>query len=210
MPQVVPSFHPLALLALAGLALSGGCGKTASSEQPGNGDAKPDIALNRLEAPDAAVPLVVRSEAFAEQAAIPLKYSAYGDNISPALSWSGAPENAQSMVLIVEDPDAPTAQPFVHWLLANIPASRSTLPAKLPEGDSLSDIDAQQGKNDAGKTGYFGPRPPADGKVHHYHFQLFALDKKLELPRGFNRQTLLGAMQGHVLAEGQIVGTYKR
>jgi Raf kinase inhibitor-like YbhB/YbcL family protein len=153
----------------------------------------------------------VKSEAFANNGAIPSPHSAYGENRSPALNWSGAPGGTKSFVLIMEDPDALSPKPFAHWLVANIPATVTGLPASLPPGDRVGSIaGAKQGAANTGANGYYGPRPPAGDPPHHYHFQVFALDTTLKLDPGFNRHSLLKAMKGHVLAKGEIIGTYQR
>jgi Raf kinase inhibitor-like YbhB/YbcL family protein len=133
-------------------------------------------------------------------ARIPSKHSAYASGISPELRWSQV-AHAKSYALIVEDPDAPTTRPFVHWLAWNIPGSTT----ELHEGSAR---DAVEGENGSGATGYFGPRPPAGDADHHYHFQVFALDTTMSLPPGARRDDVVEAMKGHVLAKGELVGTY--
>jgi Raf kinase inhibitor-like YbhB/YbcL family protein len=150
----------------------------------------------------------VRSDAFQNNAAIPNEYSAYYQDASPQLSWSGVPSGAKSIIVMMEDPDA-GLKPTTHWLVANIPANATSLAKNLPKTDSLS-AGGVQGGNIMGKIGYYGPRPPAGDKPHKYHFQVFALDTTLNLPAGFNRQALLDAMKGRVLAKGELVGTYQR
>lgn len=155
--------------------------------------------------------IAVRSEAFAANQPIPDANSAYGQDLSPALSWSGGPAGAKSFVLMMEDPDASGPKPFVHWLVANLPANVTRLPASLPKTESLTQAaGATQGANHMGKLGYYGPHPPSGEPPHHYHFQIFALDTVLTLPAGFNRHALIEAMRGHVLAKGELVGTYQR
>jgi Raf kinase inhibitor-like YbhB/YbcL family protein len=142
---------------------------------------------------------------------IPEKHSAYGADVSPALQWSGVPQGAKALVLMMEDPDAASPKPFTHWLIANIPSTATSLPAALPKSEKLMQPGgAMHGANNAGTLAYYGPKPPPDDPVHHYHFQVFALDRVLRLPSGFNRQALLNAMKGHVLAKGDLVGTYQR
>src|SRR5687768_6726123 len=114
-----------------------------------------------------AAPLSVASAAFGSGTALPETHSADGGNVSPPLQWSGAPASTKEFVLIVEDPDAPMPQPFVHWVALRIPAGATSLPA-----DSGSGALVGQGKNSTGGTGYFGPKPPP-GKAHRYFFQLF-------------------------------------
>jgi Raf kinase inhibitor-like YbhB/YbcL family protein len=109
--------------------------------------------------------------------------------------------NAKSYALIVEDPDAPMARPFVHWLAWNIPGSTTELPEGSPQV-------AVEGENGSGSMGYFGPRPPAGDADHHYHFQVFALDTTLNLAPGAKRDDVVEAMKGHVLAKGELVATY--
>ena len=143
----------------------------------------------------------VSSPAFAAGGAIPLRHSAYGDGVSPALRWSGVPAQARSLALMMEDPDATSARPYVHWLAWNIdPAAGG-----LPEGP----IALTQGRNTRGSIAYFGPRPPG-ARPHHYHFQLFALDRRLDLAPGADREALLAAMNGHVIAKGDLVGLFSR
>jgi Raf kinase inhibitor-like YbhB/YbcL family protein len=201
-------------LAFLALGLPGGCsqsGKQVSQNAATNRADSGDITFDSPIAESAPDSLEVHSANFKNNGSIPLEQTAYGKNISPAFSWSGAPENTKTFALITEDPDSVSPKPFIHWLVANIPASRRTLPANLPAGDALKAIGgAQQGAGSGGKIGYFGPRPPAGSGVHHYHFQIFALDEKLNLPSGFDRQALLDAMKTHILAKGQIVGTFQR
>ncbi len=155
--------------------------------------------------------ITVRSDAFGENAPISEKHSAYGADVSPTLQWSGVPQGAKSLVLMMEDPDAASPKPFTHWLVANIPPGATSLPAALPKSEKLTQPGgAVHGANNTGTLAYYGPKPPPDDPVHHYHFQVFALDRTLQLPSGFNRQALLGAMKGHVLAKGDLVGTYQR
>ncbi|TMJ11296.1 MAG: YbhB/YbcL family Raf kinase inhibitor-like protein [Alphaproteobacteria bacterium] len=145
--------------------------------------------------------LTVSSPDFPEGGAIPLRFSAYGAGTSPALTWTGLPAGTKALALMVEDPDASSAKPFVHWLAWNIdPASGA-----LPEGKVPDNI--SQGRNSRGTIGWFGPRPPST-KPHHYHFQLFALDAPVPLGPSADREQLLAAMKGHVLAKGETVGLF--
>ena len=150
--------------------------------------------------PSAPATLVLSSSSFENGSAIPEKFSSYGANISPALAWDHVPVETKALALIVEDPDAPGAQPFVHWLLYDIPASvRSIGEGQVPAG-------ATQGKNDNGTIGYFGPKPPSG--THHYHFKVYALDQPTHLKEGATIQELVTAMQGHALASGERIGTF--
>ena len=102
---------------------------------------------------------------------IPNRHTAYDKNVSPELRWGGVPHGTKSLVLMMEDPDAMNPKPFVHWLVANIPATSTRLRGNLPEDDHVRGLmGAMQGATHTSKIGYFGPKPPADGKAHHYHF----------------------------------------
>ncbi len=147
------------------------------------------------------------SSAFTEGAPIPLKYTCDGEDRSPPLRWSGVPPGTKSIALICDDPDAPVGT-WVHWVLYNIPAA--TL--ELPEGVATGEVvlgGARQGINDFKRIGYGGPCPPR-GNPHRYFFKLYALDAELSLKPKATKKDLVSAMQGHLLAEGQLVGTYKR
>jgi Raf kinase inhibitor-like YbhB/YbcL family protein len=153
--------------------------------------------------------LTLGSTAFGNHGAIPRKYTAEGDNISPPLEWADVPAQAKSLVLIVDDPDAPDPsapqRTWVHWVLYNIPADARALPAGV--ATSALRAGTRQGINDWKRTGYGGPSPPV-GR-HRYFHKLYALDIALpDLGRPTKAQ-LLKAMQGHVLAEAQLVGTYQ-
>ncbi len=140
------------------------------------------------------------SRAFAEGSPIPKKNTCDGENLSPPLAWSGVPAGTQSLALIAEDPDAP-AGTWTHWVLYGLPASQ----ASLDEGARVG-ID---GQNDFRKPGYGGPCPPK-GKPHRYFFKLYALDTTLQLKTGASKAELEKAMRGHILAQGQLMGTYGR
>jgi len=119
------------------------------------------------------------------------------------------PSNAKSLVLLVEDPDAVDPKPFIHWVLYNLPPSTSYIPEAQPASLKLGDLgNALQGTNSNGSIGYYGMHPPAGAKPHHYHFQLFALDKVLDVPPGAERSAVRQAMDGHVIGQTEIVGTY--
>lgn len=151
--------------------------------------------------------LALISSSFEHDGPISKKYTCDGEDISPELSWEGAPKGTETYALIVDDPDAP-GRVFTHWVVYNIPGSVTG----FEEGMSAFEIvkaGASQGKNDFGQTGYGGPCPPP-GKAHHYHFRLYAIDGILDIPSGLSKSTVLNAMKGHVLAETEIVGLYKR
>src|SRR4051812_1997887 len=134
---------------------------------------------------------------------IPAAQTAYHDGISPEITWDEVP-GARSYALIVEDPDAHKVKPFVHWVAYNIPGDVTSLAEGLG-GEGLT-----EGKTSQGNLGYFGPRPPEGDPPHHYHFQVFALDRELDVPAGAERDAVLSAMKGHVLASGEVVGTYQQ
>jgi Raf kinase inhibitor-like YbhB/YbcL family protein len=155
--------------------------------------------------------MTLRSDAFADGQPIPRRYTEDGEDLSPPLAWSGPPDGTRELALIVDDPDAPRAKPWVHWVLYKIPADVRTLTEGLPRTPAL-DIPpgARQGKNSWGTVGYRGPAPPKGHGTHHYHFRLYALDRPLAVAQGLDKSGLLEATRGHVLAEAELVGTYER
>jgi len=147
------------------------------------------------------------TSAFTEGSSIPAKYTCDGDDISPPLKWSGVPAGAKSLALICDDPDAPVGI-WVHWVLYNIPSTVAELPEGVPTSEVISG-GARQGINDFKRIGYGGPCPPR-GNPHRYYFKLYALDIELSLKPRATKKDVVSAMQGHILAEGQLMGTYKR
>jgi len=145
------------------------------------------------------------SAAFTEAGMIPQKYTCDGENISPPLNWTEISQNAKSLVLIVDDPDAP-AGIFVHWVLYNVDASLRGLPEDVAKSASVSGI-GLQGVNDFRRSGYDGPCPPK-GSPHRYYFKLYALDTMLSLKAGASKSDVEKAMQGHILVQGQLMGKY--
>ena len=142
--------------------------------------------------------------AFKDGEAIPARYTCEGEDISPQLSWGEPPAGTQTFVLIVDDPDAPSGV-FTHWVLFNLPSGSRG----LPEAVSASAEGALEGESSFGRSGYGGPCPPP-GSPHHYRFTLYALDKRLELAVGVSKEQVIEAMSGHILARGQLTGTYQR
>lgn len=158
--------------------------------------------------------MTIRSTAFAEGEVIPQQHTGDGADVSPPLAWEGVPDEAKELALVCDDPDAPTAEPWVHWVIYKIAPMVGGLPPGIPSDAQLdAPIQAFQGQNSwpTGLTiGYRGPAPPPGHGIHHYHFKLYALDCELETKPGIDKNTLLTAMDGHVLAQGELVGTYQR
>lgn len=152
--------------------------------------------------------LKLTSTAFSQNGSIPSKYTCEGEDLSPALSWSGAPQGTKSFALIVDDPDAPDPKApkmvYVHWVLHNIPASATSLPENATKSGLPSG--AVQGTNDWGKQQYGGPCPPI-GR-HRYFFKLYALDSELKNLSAPTKPDLLKAMEGHIIGQTELMGTY--
>lgn len=151
------------------------------------------------------------SPAFANQQPIPKKYAQEGENISPPLVWRDVPPGTKELALIVDDPDAPDEDPFVHWVAYHIASNAQT----LPEGASGAKVGNKgmigaQGENSYQHMRYDGPNPPEQHGIHHYRFQLYALDAPIHVQGKLDKETLMAAMSGHVLTECELVGTYKR
>lgn len=151
--------------------------------------------------------LRVTSQAFAEGEKIPSKYTCDGKDVSPPLHWDGVPAGAKSIALICEDPDAPGGT-WIHWVLYDLPATTSALREGVKKSAMLADK-SMQGLNDFEKTGYNGPCPPAGG-AHRYFFRVYALDAGVLLPSRAKKADLVKAMEGHIVAEGSLMGTYQR
>ena len=147
--------------------------------------------------------LNVTSSAFGEGAMIPKKYTCDAQNVSPQIAWSGVPAGTKSIAMICDDPDAPAGD-WVHWVVYNMPASTM----ELAEGVQSLPAGSKRGTNDFRKSGYGGPCPPSG--VHRYYFKIFALDTALSLGEGATKAQLLKAMEGHILAQGALMGRYKR
>jgi len=190
----------------AGLVIAGsgglGCTQSSATSQPSAGDTE--------STGDTTVKLTVTSSAFAAGERIPVKHTGEGADLSPPLAWSGAPSATAEFALIMDDPDAP-GQTWVHWVLYRIPNGTTALQEGIPTTETLGDpAGALQGKNSSNTIGYQGPMPPPGHGTHHYHFKVYALDKTVTLSAGATKQQLLGALQGHILAEGELIGTYSR
>ncbi len=156
----------------------------------------------------------ITSEAFADGQPIPQKHTGDGEDVSPPLVWLGVHDGTKELALICDDPDAPTPEPWVHWLIYKIPPEVRELPENMPTDAQVeSPVEAYQGENSwpSGRTiGYRGPAPPPGHGTHHYHFRLYALNAQLDVAPGIDKAALLSAMSGHILAEAETVATYER
>ena len=163
--------------------------------------AKPVVlAVDRPETQSSAT-FALASRDFVQGGEIPVKFSDYGDGMSPSLAWLGLPQGTKTLAIMMEDPDASSARPFIHWLAWNLdPAAGGLSRGSVTFG-------ARMGRNGRGYPSYFGPHPPSKS-AHHYHFQAFALDSELPLKQGASREQLLAAMRGHVLAKTDLVGLF--
>ncbi|MGM0485711.1 MAG: YbhB/YbcL family Raf kinase inhibitor-like protein [Planctomycetota bacterium] len=198
---------PCRVLGMFTLLLAPGCGGTdaPTSEFPKTNNSK-EVETMQL-----------TSSELEHGAQIDALYTADGKEISPPLSWSGAPEGTKSFALICDDPDAPSPkrpapQPWVHWVLFNIPADVTQLPQGISAEAEPEEVSgARQGVNSSSNVGYQGPAPPPGSGQHRYFFKLYALDTTLELAAGTTtKKELLDAMSGHVLAQGELMGVYER
>lgn len=162
-----------------------------------------------------AVTMTLTTSAFADGAVVPNKYTQAGDQVSPALSWTGAPDSAKSFVLVMHDIDVasgPTGEDVLHWLVWNIPGNATSLPEGVPQGG-----EQPNGMRQISVSGpyYRGPGAPATGPLHHYVFELYALDMTIDVPAvgqtpSETRAAVIAAMQGHIRGKGVLVGLFKR
>lgn len=143
--------------------------------------------------------LTVSSPSFKHNEMIPSRFTCEGSNINPELMIGDVPANAKSLALVMDDPDAPNGT-FDHWIMWNIPAADKKIKENHAPGT--------EGKNGKGDSKYTGPCPPSG--THHYHFKVYALDEKLDLKSGSTKQELENAMKGHIVAQGELVGLYKK
>ncbi len=156
-----------------------------------------DVAMEKLE---------VISSAFKEGEMIPKRYSGYGENVSPDISWSKPPIGTRFIAIICDDPDAVIGI-WTHWIVFNIPGKMRSLPEKLPIHEVIND-GIMQGVNDSRRIGYDGPRPPFG--THRYYFKVYALDSRINIDPKVTREELLKAMEGNILAEGSLMGRYAK
>jgi Raf kinase inhibitor-like YbhB/YbcL family protein len=160
---------------------------------------------------DRTMAMTLTSAAFDPGAEIPAKYTCDGEDVSPALGWSGVPEEAKSLVLIMDDPDAPPGT-WVHWVLYDLPADSDGLPEGLPKQEKIDGVGTHGlcwGVDRFSRVGYYGPCPPP-GSPHRYFFKLYALDVALALAPRATKSDVRKAMSGHVLAQAELVGTFRR
>ena len=149
----------------------------------------------------------LHSSAFGFGMLVPQKYTCKGADISPPISWEAVPEGAKGLAIICDDPDAPMGD-WTHWAIYNLPPTARSLAEGVAKEATLPD-GSRQGLNDFDRVGYNGPCPPP-GTVHHYRFTLYALDRPLALPPKAAKRQLLQAMTGHILAQAELIGTFKR
>lgn len=172
------------------------------------------LLFGHAQAAEMADTIAVASSAFEHHGTVPLAYTAYGSGTAPQITWSNLPAGTVQLALVMDDPVAPTPEPFVHWVAYNIPANAAELPEGLTKEAEVTGVAGLEGMingvNGLRQTGYFGPRPPVDGKLHAYHFRIYALDTALNLPAGLNKQQLLEAIDGHVLGTGMLMGHYEQ
>ena len=145
----------------------------------------------------------VTSPAFEPGDTIPKKYTGEGQDLSPPLRWERAARRTRELALICDDSEAPRPTPFVHWVVYKIPANLRGFPEGSTQG-------ALEGVNDFGERGYGGCMPPREHGLHHYHFKVYALDTELEAEAALSKDRLLKVMEGHILDEGELIGTYER
>ena len=153
----------------------------------------------------------VRSEAFLSSGAIPKRHTGEDKDISPSIRWDQVPENTAELALICDDPDASVGKPWVHWVIYKISPDEIGIPEGIQTiAKPEEPFGALQGKNSWGTTGYKGPLPAKGSGRHRFHFKLYALDKELNLAADIDKEALIKAMSGHVIATGELVGIYER
>ena len=156
--------------------------------------------------PETKIEIKLTSTAFKEGEAIPRQFTCDGVNISPPLEWSGVPKTAKTIAIIADDPDAPSGT-WVHWVLYNLPAENIGIVENLPANENLR-AGGFHGKNDFGNIGYGGPCPPTGS--HRYFFKIYAVDSELPLKAGATKAEVEKALEGHILAQGQLMGIHRR
>jgi Raf kinase inhibitor-like YbhB/YbcL family protein len=144
--------------------------------------------------------LKIKSPAFEHHKPIPDRHTSNGEDVAPALEWSGVPDGTKAFAVVVHDPDAPLVDGFTHWVAYRIPGDATG----LPEGGG----EAVSGTNSMGDQGYMGPAPPPGHGTHHYYFWVYALDEDLDLEPGLDRRALIDRIEDHVIEQARLVGTY--
>jgi hypothetical protein len=154
--------------------------------------------------------MTLTSPAFKTGERIPLEYTGYGADKSPALEWSAPPPGTKELAIVFDDPDVKRPGGFVHWVIYKIPPAARSLKVALPRDEKLGDpAGALQGRNDFRRIGYYGPLTPP-GPPHHYTFRIYALDTEIELPPGATKKQLMEKIEGHVLAGGELIGLFEK
>lgn len=196
--------HVLVAAALSCIATSSviAAGTTATTSEP-----KPALAVLGTSNTGR---LTVTSVSFQNNGTLSDAYTQNGENWSPSLTWTAGPAGTKTYVVLVEDTGVKRAEPIAHWVIYDIPAGATMLPERLGlKAKLIFPTGAMQGKNTAQKVGYMGPKPPS-GETHPYHFEVFALDQSLKLaPDKADRDAVVDAMKGHVLAAGEAVANYR-
>lgn len=180
-----------------------GCSQKTATEDPAPEEETAAISVTSPAFEEGTAAISVTSSAFTAGGPIPEKYTGEGEDVSPPLAWTGLPAGAVELALICEDLDAPGAEPWVHWVRYHIPAGTSGLGEEVT-GEAL------EGTNSSGTMGYRGPMPPVGDGPHRYRFRIYAFDTSLDLATAATKEELLAAMEGHVIATGELVGTYER
>jgi len=183
----------LFLLVICSVLVVAGCGPSPTS-------------ATTPEKGDQAMAFELTSSVFAQGEPIPVKYTCDGEDVSPPLEWGDPPQGTESFALVNDDPDAPVGT-WDHWILYNLPPEARSLPEAVPSDAELPD-GSQHGQNSWRRLGYGGPCPPSG--THRYFFKLYALDTSLDLASNANKKQLLQAMEGHVLAQAELMGVYSR
>jgi Raf kinase inhibitor-like YbhB/YbcL family protein len=191
----------------AALTLAALCAPTANAQNGAAPSSGPPVLAKNLLPAHFGTKLQVTSPAFTSGDRLDDQYTQNGANISPPLAWTKGPPGTISYVVLAEDPGVNRPEPIVHWIIYNISPAARSLPRDVPTNAAL-DGGAAQGKNIAGKIGYIGPKPPA-GQTHPYHFEVFALNAKLDIdPEKADRAAVVSAMKSRVLASGDVVANY--
>jgi Raf kinase inhibitor-like YbhB/YbcL family protein len=204
------SRRPIAVVLAIVVGTPIGCGPPTDATNPAASSSAAQPADRKGDKPMA---INVTSGTFKGGQPIPKAYTGDGDDRSPSLAWNGVPTSTKELALICDDPDAPTPKPWVHWVIYKIPADAKSLEEGIPrKPQPATPKGALQGVNSfpSDNVGYRGPKPPPGHGVHHYHFKLYALDAPLDSKPALDKEALLAAMKGHIVGEGEIVGTYER